>query len=70
MKELIRINGMSCMHCVKSIEKALSVLPSLSAQVEIGSVKVEYDDSVLSHETILKAIDDAGYESEENTSQE
>jgi copper chaperone len=60
--ETIKASGMSCGHCVKSVEKALSELPLESSKVEINSIDVEYDEKKVSHEKIIEAIEEAGYE--------
>lgn len=61
-KETIKASGMSCGHCVKSVEKALAVLPLENSKVEINSIDVEYDEQKISHEKIVEAIQEAGYE--------
>jgi copper chaperone len=62
MKETIRIEGMSCGGCVNSVKRALERLPLEAVEVEIGSATVEYDDSKTSHDAIVEAIEDAGYD--------
>jgi copper chaperone len=59
--EKIKIKGMSCMHCIKAVEKELSNLSLKIKKVDIGSAEVEYDESLLSKEEIKKAIEEAGY---------
>lgn len=61
-KETLKLTGMSCGHCVKSVEKALSELPIQNTKVEINSVNIEYDEEKISHEKIVEAISEAGYE--------
>ena len=65
MKETIKISGMSCNHCVKSVEKELSKLPLQRYSVKINLAEVEYDESKVSHEEITDAIEEAGYEVQE-----
>lgn len=62
IKETIKISGMSCSHCVKSIEQAVSKLPVNHCEVEIGTLRVEYSPEKLTREQILIAIREAGYE--------
>jgi copper chaperone len=59
----LQVNGMSCQHCVNSIEKALKEIGA-SGQVDLNtnSVVVEYDDSKLSLEKVKEAIEDQGYD--------
>lgn len=61
MKKEYKIDGMSCQHCVKAVEKELEKLPLLNKNVEIGNAKIEFDDSKVSDEAIKKAIEEAGY---------
>lgn len=62
MKELtLQVSGMTCHHCVMAVKKELSKLNLESFQVEIGSVKVKFDDSKTTLKEIEKAIEEAGY---------
>ncbi len=61
IKEEIKINGMSCSHCVKSVEDALSVLPIENYQVKIGHLNVEYNKDKISIEQIINAVEYIGY---------
>jgi copper chaperone len=61
-KEVIKVTGMSCGHCVKSVEKALTGLPLENSKVEINSVDVEYNEEKVTLEKIVEAIQEAGYE--------
>jgi copper chaperone len=58
----IQVQGMSCNHCVNSIEGALK---NLGAQGKVdlasGQVSVVYDDNKLSLEVIKDAIEEEGY---------
>jgi copper chaperone len=62
-KVILQVNGMSCQHCVNSIEKALKEIGA-SGQVDLrtNSVAVEYDETKLSLDTIKEAIEDQGYD--------
>ncbi len=63
MKELVlQVNGMTCNHCVIAVKKELSKLQLESFDVEIGSVKVKFDDSKVSENDIQNAILEAGYQ--------
>lgn len=61
-KETIRINGMSCNQCVKSVENEISKLPVQSYRVEVGLMDIEYDVSKVTHKQIVDAVIEAGYE--------
>ena len=62
MKKIIMIDGMSCNHCVMSVEKNLSKLDLNKVKVEIGSAEVEFDESKISENEIIIAIEEAGYQ--------
>ena len=56
-----KIEGMSCMHCVKAVDIELNKLPLNEKKVEIGSAKVSYDESKIQPAQIEEAIKEAGY---------
>ena len=59
----MRIDGMSCSHCVKAVHEALAELPGVDVeQVEIGSARVAYDPARTDRRTLADAVRDAGYE--------
>jgi copper ion binding protein len=62
MKKTIKIDGMSCNHCVMNVEKNLSKLNLKKFKVAIGSVEVEFDESKISEEEIFRSIEEAGYQ--------
>ena len=56
------ISGMSCGHCVKAVDKALSQAEGVIVrQVAIGSATVHFDAARIDIATIAQVIDDAGY---------
>ncbi|MDQ7818368.1 MAG: heavy-metal-associated domain-containing protein [Melioribacteraceae bacterium] len=55
------IENMNCQHCVMAVKKELSKLDLVSYEVEIGSAKVDFDESKTSNEQIEIAIENAGY---------
>ncbi|MEC0668379.1 copper chaperone CopZ [Priestia flexa] len=62
---VLSVQGMSCGHCVKAVEGALSELSgvkSVKVNLESATVEVEYDESKVSLETIKESIDDQGYD--------
>lgn len=63
MKEAtIRVDGMSCQHCVMRLKKAVSQLSGVAeSQVDVGTVRVAYDESKLGIAELNKAIAEAGY---------
>lgn len=62
MRETLKVKGMSCAHCVSSIEEALKE-QNVKAKVDLVSktVEVEYTEAV-SRNVIIEEIEDLGYE--------
>jgi copper chaperone len=60
----LTVEGMSCGHCVQTIEKTLSKLGVASVQVSLEkkSVDVKYDQAKLTLDAIKEAIEDQGYD--------
>lgn len=63
MKEaLIKVEGMSCQHCIMRVKKAVDSLNGIiNSDVQIGLVKVSFDESKIDVDVIEKAIIGAGY---------
>lgn len=59
----ISVQGMSCNHCVKSIQDGLNEI-GVSAKVDLESkvVQLEFDESQVNLETIRQTIVNLGYE--------
>jgi copper chaperone len=59
----LNVQGMSCGHCVNSVEGAVKNLGA-GAKVDLASdsVTVDYDESKVSLTAIKEAIEDQGYE--------
>ena len=55
------IQGMSCGHCVKSVEIELSKLSIETKEVEIGKAKVSFDENKVRESDIIKAVEEAGF---------
>ncbi|HOE18311.1 MAG TPA: cation transporter [Syntrophorhabdaceae bacterium] len=61
-KAIVKIEGMSCQHCVMAVKKALGGVPGVvESDVQIGSVTVEYDEAKTRQRDIEAAIEKAGY---------
>ncbi len=59
---LIKIEGMSCEHCVMRVKKALDGIAGITeANVTIGSASIKYDESKVKMEDIYSAVGKAGY---------
>jgi len=58
----LKIDGMSCGHCVGAVGKALGKLSGVTVEhVTLGSATVAYDDNAVTAEQIADAVSDAGY---------
>jgi copper chaperone len=64
MSELVmRIEGMSCDHCVRRVTKALEGTPGVTVKnVKVGSATVDYDGKPESLDAIVQSLDRAGYD--------
>ena len=64
-KAVLRVEGMSCEHCVKAVTKAAGELPGVKdveVDLEGGTVSLGFDPSLSSLKNIATAIADAGYD--------
>ncbi|OGU48166.1 MAG: hypothetical protein A2000_07985 [Ignavibacteria bacterium GWB2_36_8] len=66
INEKIKIDGMSCGHCIMAVRKELSRLPLKIKDVSIGSAEIEYDEAKVTSDEIKKAINKAGYSIPDN----
>ncbi|MCX5816297.1 MAG: cation transporter [Proteobacteria bacterium] len=58
----IKIEGMSCQHCVMAVKKAIGGLKGIeNADVAIGSAAIKYDESKVKKEEIEAAIEKTGF---------
>ena len=60
----LAVPDMSCGHCKAAVEGELNRLPGVersNADVEKGIVAVRYDQSRVSNEQLIMAIEEAGY---------
>lgn len=66
MKDLIlKIDGMSCGHCVGQVTKALTQLDSVQVKaVKVGEAFVAYDQGEITPADIARAVTEVGYEAE------
>ncbi len=64
---VIKVEGMSCGGCVKSVTNVLSALPGVAkAEVSLESkcARVEYEAGRVTREDMKRVIVDAGFEAE------
>jgi copper chaperone len=58
----LRIENMSCSHCVAAVRGALTRLEGVQvSDVAIGSARLEYDPSRVTPTDIVEAVNDEGY---------
>jgi copper ion binding protein len=63
--ETIKVLGMTCGGCVKSIENALAIYDGIhrtSADLDAGTVSVEFDGKRVQRSEIERAISEAGFD--------
>jgi len=61
-KTELKIEGMSCPHCVMAVKKALMETKGVKdAQVEIGKAVVSYNEAEAKPEDLAQAVTRAGY---------
>ncbi|MDR0496044.1 MAG: copper ion binding protein [Treponema sp.] len=64
-KSVIKVDGMSCDHCVKAITEAVSVLAGIgnvTVNLKAGTVSVEHDLAIASLEIIKHTIEEQGFD--------
>jgi copper chaperone len=60
---ILKVEGMSCGHCAKSVEGALqSIGAKGSVNLEAKTVTVEYDESKVTEAALKSAIEEQGYD--------
>jgi len=58
-----QVQGMSCNHCVKSIEGALKDVGAVGkVDLASGKVTVQYEDGKLTVDALKEAIEEQGYD--------
>ncbi len=58
----LKIDGMTCHHCVMAVKKELSKLENVKIEdVKIGSAILQYDENKVSEKELSDAIEEAGY---------
>lgn len=59
----LNVQGMSCQHCVKAVEGALSEAGAAgTVDLASGTVAVKYDESKVTVEALKEAIEEQGYD--------
>jgi copper chaperone len=59
----LRIDGMSCGHCLKAVSEALRAAPGVLqiGTVEMGRAEVTIDGSITTPAKVAEAVGEAGY---------
>ena len=58
----MKIDGMTCGHCVSAVDKALREVDGVAVEkVAIGSATVSFDPNSVSEARITEAVSDQGY---------
>jgi len=63
-KSTIKVDGMSCNHCVTAVTKAVNALPGIGAvnvDLKEKTVSVEFDKTLVTLDTIKDSIEEDGY---------
>jgi copper ion binding protein len=63
-EKTFNVPDMSCGHCKAAVEDELNMLSGVEsslADVDKGTVEVTYDESRVSNEQLVNAIEEAGY---------
>lgn len=63
-REYFPIQGMTCGNCVRHVEQAFISLPGISqlaVNLEKQEAMVEYDSTLLTYETMVSTLKEAGY---------
>ncbi|KHF37743.1 copper chaperone CopZ [Halalkalibacter okhensis] len=66
-KTTLKVNGMSCGHCISTIESKIGNLNgvhSVKVLLSEGEVSLNYDSNVISLDQIIHEIEDQGYDVE------
>lgn len=62
MRKLLKIEGMSCGHCVMHVQSALEDVPGVkSAKVDLLERQALVDGEALDDQALRAAVSDAGY---------
>ncbi len=62
MIDTLQISGMSCGHCVRTVEEALRGVEGTEVLgVEVGEARVRYDPEQVSRERLTEAVERKGF---------
>ncbi|GAE27943.1 copper chaperone CopZ [Halalkalibacterium halodurans] len=66
-QKTLKVNGMSCGHCISTIENNIGKLNgvnSVKVMLSEGKVNLNYDSGVISLDQIIHEIEEQGYDVE------
>jgi len=69
MKQKLKVNGMTCENCVRHVSKALESVAGVSqvnVSLDQGQADVEFDDGQATTEQLKQAVQEAGYDTEDD----
>jgi copper chaperone len=61
MEATLQIEGMHCGACVSRVTKALEKAGAKPEDVQVGSARIEFDPAAVSLESVVNAMEKAGY---------
>ncbi len=64
MKKTIKVEGMTCEHCVQTIKTVLNELGLSRFEIELKEKEVHYDGDIPDFKTIKKSLNKTGYDVE------
>jgi copper chaperone len=65
LTETLKVQGMSCNHCVNSIEQSVGNLTGVSSvkvELKSGEVTVKFDNEAITLNQIKETIEETGYD--------
>lgn len=63
MEKILKVEGMSCNHCVMAVKRALTGIDGVgTVEVDLEDGKVKVVGMALVDDALKAAVDDAGYE--------
>ncbi len=69
MKQTLKVNGMTCENCVRHVSKALegvAGVSQVSVSLDQGQADIEFDDGQATTEQFKQAVQEAGYDTEDD----
>jgi copper chaperone len=61
--QTLEIGGMTCGHCLRMVQQALTSLEGVKLdELRIGKAVVTFDEATLTPDAVAEAVRDAGYE--------